>query len=93
MFKLKFLAKTETFALSLFFSEVMIKIQPVILHIESFYRYQKQNITRIMGQDFQLKSLDGINWQPFPDVKPIGKKSNKVYKQKKKQNTPATQTL
>lgn len=37
-----------------------------------------------MGQDFQLKSLDGINWQPFPDVKPIGKKSNKVYKQKKK---------
>ena len=46
-----------------------------------------------MGQDFQLKSLDGINWQPFPDVKPIGKKSNKVYKQKKKKNTPATQTL
>ena len=54
--------------------------------------YQKQNITRIMGQDFQLKSLDGINWQPFPDVKPTGKKSNKVYKQKKK-TTPATQTL
>lgn len=40
-----------------------------------------------MGQDFQLKSLDGINWQPFPDVKPIGKKSNKVYKQKKKNKT------
>ena len=56
------------------------------MHIHKLY--QKQSITRIMGQDFQLKALDGINWQPFLDAKPTGKKSNKVYKQKKPKTHP-----